>query len=63
MYDKTIWAAGDVITAAKLNKIEDALDSIINGTTSKSVSAIVEEATSGSENNSEIETDDGGNKR
>lgn len=31
-YEKTVWQTGDVITAAKLNKIEDALAEMLNGT-------------------------------
>lgn len=34
-YEKTVWQTGDVITAAKLNKIEDALAEMLNGTTSE----------------------------
>lgn len=34
MYEKTIWTVGDTITAEKLNKIEDALDQMLNGTAS-----------------------------
>ena len=30
-YVKTVWAAGDTITAEKLNKIEDALSAMLNG--------------------------------
>lgn len=30
-YEKTVWQTGDVITAAKLNKIEDALAEMLNG--------------------------------
>lgn len=37
MYEKTTWTAGDTITAEKLNKIENALDQLLNGTASDSV--------------------------
>lgn len=37
MYEKTIWTLGDTITAEKLNKIEDALDQLLNGTASDHV--------------------------
>lgn len=30
-YVKTVWESGDVITAEKLNKIEDALAEMLNG--------------------------------
>lgn len=30
-YVKTVWQSGDVITAEKLNKIEDALAEMLNG--------------------------------
>lgn len=30
-YVKTVWVAGDIITAEKLNKIEDALAEMLNG--------------------------------
>ena len=32
-YEKTVWQSGDVITAEKLNKIEDALAAMLNGAT------------------------------
>lgn len=37
MYEKTTWTAGDKITAEKLNKIENALDQLLNGTASDSI--------------------------
>lgn len=30
-YTKTIWAAGDTVTSAKLNKIENGLESLSDG--------------------------------
>ena len=30
-YTKTVWASGDTVTSAKLNKIENELESLSNG--------------------------------